>query len=544
MKKKPIHKILLVSSLCVSSLVASGCSQKNPYAHTGNEYVIGAMQPQLAVNTQASPMAVDYNKYPTYTENSVKSVAQEPISTFSADVDTGSYTVMRSLLNRGTLPPSDSIRLEEWLNYFHYNYPKPVDNSPFSVVTEIAPTPWNAHSKLLRIAIKATDINATALPPANLVFLIDVSGSMSDEDKLPLVKNSLKLLVNKMRDQDKISIVIYSGETKTVLPPTSGKDKSDILSAINQLSAGGSTAGGSGIDLAYQMAEKGFIKNGINRIFLATDGDFNVGVTDTHQLEEKIKKKSKNGINLTTLGFGQGNYNDSLMMHIADVGNGNYAYIDSMQEAQKVLVEQLSSTMSVVANDLKLQVEFNPQQVKEYRLLGYEKRLLNQDDFSNDKVDAGDIGAGHTVTALYEIIPVGEKGWLEKSRYQHNTLSSDIKNNELALLRIRYKEPTLQKNKDADVSSEIRNDSKLIEIPLTKSQIKSSLSQASDDFRFASAVAALAQQLKNNGRYTGAFSIDDTINLARDAKGDDSLGLRAEFIQIANLAKNLSSTEK
>lgn len=265
---------------------------KNPYAHTGNEYIIGAMQPQLAVNTQASPMTVDHNKYPTYTENSVKSVAQEPISTFSADVDTGSYTMMRSLLNRGTLPPSDSIRLEEWLNYFHYNY------LSRSITRRLASPPrlrqpLERALKLLRIAIKATDINATALPPANLVFLIDVSGSMSDEDKLPLVKNSLKLLVNKMRDQDKISIVIYSGETKTVLPPTSGKDKSDILSAINQLSAGGSTAGGSGIDLAYQMAEKGFIKNGINRIFLATDGDFNVGVTDTHQLEEKIKKKSK-----------------------------------------------------------------------------------------------------------------------------------------------------------------------------------------------------------------------------------------------------------
>ena len=467
-------------------------------------------------------------QYQALPDNPIHSVAEAPVSTFSADVDTGAYANVRRLLNQGSLPPEGAVRLEEMINYFPYAYALPKDGSPFGVTTELAPSPWNPHTQLLRIGIKASDRAVAELAPANLVFLVDVSGSMDRREGLPLVKSTLKLLVDQLRDQDRVSLVVYAGESRVVLEPTSGRDKAKIRNAIEQLSAGGSTAGASGIDLAYQMAQQGFIKDGINRILLATDGDFNVGISDFDSLKQMAVEKRKSGVSLTTLGFGVGNYNEHLMEQLADAGDGNYAYIDNLREARKVLVDQLSSTLAVVAKDVKLQVEFNPAQVSEYRLLGYENRALKREDFSNDKVDAGEIGAGHTVTALYEIVPVGEKGWLEPLRYgQAKAPEQGAKQGELAMLRVRYKAPE-------------GGSSRLIERPISAAQAERSLAQASDDLRFAAAVAAFAQQLKD-GRYTAGFSLKDTAALARGAKGDDHFGLRGEFVQLVELAQSLQT---
>ncbi|ROL76932.1 hypothetical protein BLX41_13770 [Pseudomonas protegens] len=465
-----------------------------------------------------------YQKLP---DNPIHSVAQAPVSTFSADVDTGAYANVRRLLNQGSLPPEGAVRLEELVNYFPYDYALPTDGSPFGVTTELAPSPWNPHTRLLRIGIKASDRAVAELAPANLVFLVDVSGSMDRREGLPLVKSTLKLLVDQLRDQDRVSLVVYAGESRVVLEPTSGRDKAKIRTAIDQLTAGGSTAGASGIQLAYQMAQQGFIPKGINRILLATDGDFNVGVSDFDSLKAMAAEKRKSGVSLTTLGFGVDNYNEHLMEQLADAGDGNYAYIDNLREARKVLVDQLSSTLAVVAKDVKLQVEFNPAQVSEYRLLGYENRALKREDFSNDKVDAGEIGAGHTVTALYEIVPAGEKGWLEPLRYtQAKAPEQSGKNGELAMLRVRYKAPE-------------GGSSRLIERPISAQQ-PAKLAEASPDLRFAAAVAAFSQQLKD-GRYTGNFSLTDTAKLARSAKGDDPYGLRGEFVQLVELAQSLQT---
>lgn len=460
-----------------------------------------------------------YEKLP---DNPVHSVVETPVSTFGADVDTGSYANVRRFLNQGSLPPEGAVRLEEMVNYFPYDYALPTDGSPFGVTTEVAPSPWNPHTRLLRIGIKASDRAVAELAPANLVFLVDVSGSMDRREGLPLVKSTLKLLVDQLRDQDRVSLVVYAGESRVVLKPTSGRDKASIRNAIDQLNAGGSTAGASGIELAYQMARESFIDKGINRILLATDGDFNVGISDFDSLKQMAVDQRKSGVSLTTLGFGVDNYNEHLMEQLADAGDGNYAYIDNLLEARKVLVDQLSSTLAVVARDVKLQVEFNPAQVSEYRLLGYENRALKREDFNNDKVDAGEIGAGHTVTALYEIVPKGEQGWLEPLRYG-STPKPEGQSGELAMLRVRYK--------PAEGGS-----SRLIEHPIAATQ---SEGKASDDLRFSAAVAAFAQQLKGDGRYTGAMSLKDTARLARSARGDDPFGLRAEFVQMVELAQSL-----
>ncbi|QOQ74311.1 VWA domain-containing protein [Pseudomonas poae] len=458
--------------------------------------------------------------YQNLPENPVYSVAQQPVSTFSADVDTGSYANVRRFLNQGSLPPDGAVRLEEMVNYFPYDYRLPTDGSPFGVTTEVAPTPWNPHTRLLRIGIKACDRAVADLAPANLVFLVDVSGSMDRREGLPLVKSTLKLLVDQLREQDRVALVVYAGESRVVLEPTSGREKTRIRNAIDQLTAGGSTAGASGIELAYQMARAGFIDKGINRILLATDGDFNVGVSDFDSLKQMAANQRKSGISLTTLGFGVDNYNEHLMEQLADAGDGNYAYIDNLREARKVLVDQLSSTLAVVARDVKLQVEFNPAQVSEYRLLGYENRALKREDFSNDKVDAGEIGAGHTVTALYEIVPKGQKGWLEPLRYAAAPAAENT-SAELAMLRVRYKPAAGGK-------------SQLLERPISTVS-----TQASDDLRFSAAVAAFAQQLKGDGRYTGNMSLQDTAALARSARGDDPFGLRNEFVQLVELAQSL-----
>lgn len=484
-----------------------------------------ASMPSPRVRTDA--VAGDYRaepreQYEKLPDNPIHSVAQTPVSTFSVDVDTGSYANVRRFLNQGSLPPEGAVRLEEMVNYFPYDYALPTDGSPFGVTTEVAPSPWNPHTRLLRIGIKASDRAVADLAPANLVFLVDVSGSMDRREGLPLVKSTLKLLVEQLREQDRVSLVVYAGESRVVLKPTSGRDKVKIRNAIDQLDAGGSTAGASGIELAYQMAQESFIDKGINRILLATDGDFNVGVSDFDSLKQMAVDRRKSGVSLTTLGFGVDNYNEHLMEQLADAGDGNYAYIDNLLEARKVLVDQLSSTLAVVARDVKLQVEFNPAQVSEYRLLGYENRALKREDFNNDKVDAGEIGAGHTVTALYEIVPKGEQGWLEPLRYA-STPKLEGKAGELAMLRVRYKPVE-------------GGSSRLIEHPVASTQKND---KASDDLRFSAAVAAFAQQLKGDGRYTGTMSLKDTAQLARSARGDDPFGLRAEFVQLVELAQSL-----
>ncbi|SPL70400.1 vWA domain-containing protein [Acinetobacter stercoris] len=473
---------------------------------------------------------VNTEKYQNLEQNPVHEVLKEPISTFSIDVDTGSYANVRRFLEKeGRLPPIDAVRVEEMVNYFNYSYPNPAGQHPFSINTEVVDSPWKKNARLIKIGIKAKDIETQQLPPANLVFLIDISGSMDMPDKLPLVKKTLRLLTEQLRPQDKVTLITYASGEKLVLETTSGNQKDKILRVINGLRAGGSTAGESAIQLAYKEAEKSFIKNGINRILIATDGDFNVGITDFETLKGMVAEKRKSGISLTTLGFGTGNYNEKLMEQLADAGDGNYSYIDTEKEAKKVLQRQLSSTLATVAQDVKIQVEFNPVTVKEYRLVGYENRILKQEDFNNDRVDAGDIGAGHTVTAFYEIIPVGQKGWLNESRYQANQNVIDSqKNKEYAFLNLRYKQPQ-QKN------------SILLSQPITvKTQ---PLNQASEDTRFAIAVASYAQQLKG-GSYNGEMKWQDIITLAESSKKKDDFGLRQEFIDLAKIAKSLSSSPK
>ncbi len=461
-------------------------------------------------------------------DNGVLSVANSPVSTFSIDVDTGAYAVVRRFLNQGQMPPTDAVRAEELINYFDYNYPSPHrGEQPFSVTTEVSRTPWNKQSHLVHIGIKGKAIENNQRPAANLVFLIDVSGSMSSSDKLPLLKSAFRLLVKQLDAQDRVSMVVYAGASGVVLEPTPGSEQGKILAALDQLSAGGSTHGSAGINLAYAMAEQGRIKDGINRVILATDGDFNVGTVNHEQLIDLIEQKRANGISLTTLGFGQGNYNDQLMEQLADKGNGNYAYIDTINEARKVLVEELSATLETIAKDVKIQIEWNPAVVAEYRLIGYENRVLAQEDFNNDKVDAGDIGAGHTVTALYEVTLVGDKGRLDPLRYGDNKPAGDGKRSELAFLKLRYKAPQGSK-------------SKLISQPIKTRSIIGNLRNTSDNFRFSAAVAGFGQLLRG-GRYTGEFSYDDAAELARNARGEDRFGYRGEFLRMVSLAGSLDN---
>jgi Ca-activated chloride channel family protein len=488
--------------------------------------------PMIAPAPLADSAAFGYQdvyreQYQKIDSSPVQAVAQQPVSTFSIDVDTGAYANVRRFLNDGRLPPKDAVRLEELVNYFPYAYPKPEGDVPFSVATELATTPWNPATRLLRVAIKAADLSAAELPPANLVFLVDVSGSMDRREGLPMVQSTLKLLVDQLRPQDRVALVTYAGNASVVLESTAGSEKARIRTAIDQLTAGGSTAGESGIQLAYQQAQKGMLKGGINRILLATDGDFNVGISDFETLKQLAADKRKTGVSLTTLGFGTDNYNEQLMEQLADAGDGNYAYIDNLREARKVLVDQLSSSLAVVARDVKIQVEFNPAEVSEYRLLGYENRALKREDFSNDKVDAGEIGAGHTVTALYEVVPVGAKGWLEPLRYAQSK-EQQGKAGEIAWLRLRYKAPQ-------------GGASKLVERLITKGEA-TPIASASEDLRFAAAVAAFAQQLKD-ARYTGSFGLADSARLARGAKGEDPFGLRGEFVQLVELAQSLQTPQ-
>jgi len=471
---------------------------------------------------------INNENYLTSLQNPVKQVNIDPVSTFSIDVDTGSYSNSRRLLNRGQLPPSDAVREEAFINYFNYNYRGPTETtSPFNVHTEIGNAPWNKQRQLLKIGIKGFEIEKTDLKAANLVFLLDVSGSMSAPDKLPLLKTSLTMLTKQLDENDSVAIVVYAGAAGVVLPATAGNERLAITTALNQLEAGGSTNGAQGIELAYQIAQKNFKEEGVNRVILATDGDFNVGIHSIDKLKALIAKKRETGIALTTLGFGQGNYNDGLMEQLANVGNGQHAYIDNLNEARKVLVDELSSTLQVIAKDVKIQVEFNPQHVAEYRLIGYQNRLLANEDFNNDQVDAAELGAGHTVTALYEITLVGsESKQIDELRYQDKKSSQSDKINsnisELAFVKIRYKQPN---SDDSQLLSQA------VIMPMDHAQ-------TSDDFKFASAVAGFAQLLKG-AKYTGQWQYEDCANLAQQNKGDDLFGYRAEFIQLVRTASAL-----
>ncbi|MEC5399839.1 vWA domain-containing protein [Uliginosibacterium sp. H1] len=465
-------------------------------------------------------------RYQSLTANPVQQVAQAPVSTFSIDVDTGSYSNVRRLLNAGQLPPADAVRVEELVNYFPYDYAPPQGKHPFAVHTELAAAPWKSGNLLMRIAIKGQDLAKASLPPANLVFLVDVSGSMHSPDKLPLLQSSLKLLVNELRPQDRITLVTYAGNTSVVLPPTPGSERSRIAAAIDGLRAGGSTAGASGIALAYQAAQQAWIPDGINRILLATDGDFNVGVTDFRQLKGMVEEKRQSGVALSTLGFGGGNYNEQLMEQLADAGDGAYSYIDNLMEGHKVLANEMSSTLATIARDVKIQVEFNPAAVKEYRLIGYENRTLKREDFNNDRVDAGDIGAGHTVTALYELTPADGKGLVDELRYGRSGTVTAGSANELAHVKLRYKQPGAQS-------------SQLLDSVVTRDAVRAA-TQMSSEFRFATAVAGFGQLLRG-GEHTGAWRYDDVRALATQGVGADRYGYRGEFLRMVDLAKSLST---
>ncbi|MBN3939916.1 VWA domain-containing protein [Nostoc sp. NMS9] len=463
-------------------------------------------------------------------DNPFHRVSNDPLSTFSIDVDTASYSNVRRFITQGELPPKDAVRIEELINYFTYNYPQPKSERPFSVTTEVAAAPWNPQHKLVQVGLQGKRLESETLPPSNLVFLIDVSGSMDDPNKLPLVQQSLKLLVNKLRPEDRVSLVVYAGNAGLVLPATPGSQKSTILAAIDRLEAGGSTAGGQGIELAYKIAKQSFLKSGNNRVILATDGDFNVGVSSDGDLTRLIEQKRDQGIFLTVLGFGTGNYKDGKMEQLADKGNGNYAYIDTLLEAKKVLVNDLRGTLFTIAKDVKIQVEFNPAKVQAYRLIGYENRLLQNQDFNDDKKDAGDIGAGHSVTALYEIIPTGTKSdvklpEIDPLRYQRSGETvSDAAGNELMQVKLRYKLP--QDSTSQLITQTIQdNDLRTDQIPST-------------NLRFAAAVATFGMVLRDS-EYKGDASYDLVMKLATQGKGEDQEGYRGEFIRLVEQSRGL-----
>ena len=471
-------------------------------------------------------------EYGRIQENGFKSVADTPLSTFSIDVDPASYSNMRRFINRGELPPADAIRTEELVNYFSYDYPKPTGNDPVKITVEAGTCTWNTAHRLVRIGLKAKEIPTEQLPASNLVFLIDISGSMWGANRLDLVKSSLKLLVNNLRNKDKVAIVTYAGSAGVKLEATSGGDKQKIREAIDELTAGGSTAGGAGIHLAYQIAKKNFISDGNNRIILCSDGDFNVGVSSAEGLEQLIEKERKSGVHLTVLGYGMGNYKDKKIQVLAEKGNGNHAYIDNLQEANRVLVGEFGATLHTVAKDVKLQVEFNPSQVQAYRLIGYESRLLKNEDFNNDAKDAGDMGAGHTVTAFYEVIPAGVKneyvGKVDDLKYQKKEKMTlkPTGSDELLTVKLRYKAP------DKDVSRKM-------ELPFVDNKGDS----VSSDFRFASAVAMFGQLLRDSD-FKGTADYDKVIKLAKQGLNNDERGYRREFIRLVEAAKGLEKAGK
>ena len=470
------------------------------------------------------PEPINDEDYESFVENAFESPKTAPLSTFSIDVDNASYTNVRRMINNGQKVPKDAVRVEEMVNFFKYNYAQPNDQHPFAIQTELSHSPWNTDTKILKIGLQGKNIPTLDLPASNLVFLIDVSGSMSAANKLPLLKQSMKILVNELRAKDKVSIVVYAGAAGLVLPPTSGDEKETINTALEQLNAGGSTAGGEGITLAYKIAAENFIKGGNNRVLLATDGDFNVGSSSNADMENLIEEKRKSGVFLTCLGYGMGNYKDSKMEILANKGNGNYAYIDTIQEANRFLGKEFKGSMFAIAKDVKIQIEFNPNQVKAYRLIGYENRKLRPEDFKNDAIDAGELGSNHSVTALYEIIPAGSKSKFyteaDELKYTTTTPTENKYTNELATIKFRYKKP------DGDQSIE------MVQTIENKSIL---LQNASDDFKFSNAVAWFGLKLRDSKLIANSSS-KDIIALAKQGLSNDSEGYKAEFIRLVEAA--------
>lgn len=479
------------------------------------EEKIGQFNPSQDWNTE------QYNRI---YENEYLEVTQNPLSTFSIDVDTASYSNVRRFLTQGQMPPEDSVRIEEMINYFSYNYPEPTGDDPFSITTEVAPCPWNPDHQVALVGLQGKRLQSKDMPPSNLVFLIDVSGSMNEPNKLPLLKQSFRMMVQQLRAEDKISIVVYAGAAGKVLDPTPGDQKQTILNAIDNLQAGGSTAGGAGIQLAYELAKTNFIKDGNNRVVLATDGDFNIGVSSDGELTRIIEEKRKDGIFLTVLGFGTGNYKDAKMEQLADKGNGNYYYIDNLKEGKKVLVQELGSALFAIAKDVKIQIEFNPGQVKAYRLVGYENRVLAKEDFNDDTKDAGELGTGHTVTALYEIVPAGSQekfGQVDELKYQ----TTQVKNtDDVMTVKLRYKKP----NEDT---------SKLLSRVVSRNDIQAGMSE---NLAWASSVAEFGMILRNS-KFKGQAAYSQALQQATAAKGQDPWGLRQEMIDLIRTAESLDT---
>ncbi|HZH35133.1 MAG TPA: VWA domain-containing protein [Pyrinomonadaceae bacterium] len=541
---------LLTASLLIFSFVLTSCessSQNTEVAQTDSVSRQSAPISSSNISTTANTSAnmgttgmmakesLDFDesakgeKYAEIDENPFLETARAPLSTFSIDVDTASYSNVRRFLSEGQLPQKNAVRIEELVNYFEYDYPQPVGNVPFSVTTEAAACPWNPKHRLVLVGLQGRRVSLDNVPPSNLVFLLDVSGSMNSPDKLPLLKSSLRMLVNQLSNKDRVAIVVYAGSSGLVLPSTSADRKSEILSALNNLEAGGSTNGGQGIQLAYKIAQENFIPNGNNRVILATDGDFNVGVTSDSELVRMIETKRQSGIFLSVLGFGTGNLNDSMMEKLADKGNGNYAYIDTLEEARKALGNQVAGTLYTIAKDVKIQVEFNPAQAAGYRLIGYENRLLANRDFNDDRKDAGEIGAGISVTALYEVVPAGQKienPGVDRLKYSENPQPYSG-SSELMTVKLRYKEPN-------------ENESRLLSIGLTDRG--NNFEAASENLRFAASVAGFGLLLRNS-RYKGSASYNGILNIAQNSLGQDLKGYRSEFARIVGQAKNLSARQ-
>lgn len=492
-----------------SLILLSACATEY---HPGSARMMQPLSPVVST--------ADGENYAAIQENMTYRVSEQPLSTFSIDVDTAAYANVRRFINNGNLPPHDAVRIEEMINYFNYDYPSPESlEQPFRIISEIAPTPWNSGSYLLNIGIKGYQPPQSEQPARNLVFLLDVSGSMNAPNKLDLVKKSLRLLVNQLGTQDRVAIVVYAGASGVVLPSTPGNQHYEIIHALERLEAGGSTNGGAGIDLAYAIAQQNYLPHGVNRVILATDGDFNVGPSSSEALVNLIKEKKRSGIALSVLGFGMGNYNDQMLEEITNAGDGNASYIDNLQEAQKVLVQDVGGTLYTIARDTRIQIEFNPQQVSSYRLIGYENRLLHSEDFNNDHVDAGDVGAGHSVTALYEIT------LKDRLRYQVDKPVQTVFDDELAYLKLRYKKPG-------------ESNSREMVHRLRKQDIRQTLSQSSDNFRFSAAVAAFGLLLRNSEK-AGDYSLAEVETLAYQSRADDRFGYRSEFIKLLRLAGSL-----
>jgi Ca-activated chloride channel homolog len=530
-QSEPLEQQTLADAVAPKAAPAqSTAAAPAPMAGKGKMVAEGEADAMYTLPQDQRVIVEDRDKFPEFKSNTVVSVAAQPVSTFSVDVDTSGYSSLRRALNQGVLPDRESVRIEEMVNYFPYSYAGPEKaEEAFKANVTVTPSPWNKNNKLLHVGIKGYDLPVNEQKPANLVFLLDVSGSMDEPDKLPLLKSSFRLLVNKLKPTDTVAIVVYAGNAGIVLEPTKASDKTKILAAIDNLQPGGSTAGEAGINTAYALAEQAFVKDGVNRIMLATDGDFNVGAASDEDLKKLVEEKRKSGVFLSVLGFGEGNYQDNLMQTLAQNGNGIAAYIDTLGEAEKVLVQEATASLFTIAKDVKIQVEFNPARVSEYRLIGYETRALANEDFNNDRVDAGDIGSGHTVTAIYEMTPVGAPGTNDPLRYETKGAAADKSADasaEYAFVKLRYKLPT-------------EATSRLVTQPVTDGNAVTDLTAAAEDVRFGIAVSAFGQKLRDEDA-TANFGWSDIEALAAGAKGTDAFGYRGEFLKMVRLAAGLA----